>query len=65
MDDQPTTPVHDGEQECFDEFGEPLDGEWRTCIDGMVWGPCEYEKCGGVCVRHFDCECPCHGGAAT
>jgi hypothetical protein len=37
-----------------------FDGDWRQCIDGRVYGPCEDENCGGVCEIERDCPCDCH-----
>jgi len=28
------------------------------CFNGGVYGPCEWEECGGVCIRIDDCESP-------
>jgi hypothetical protein len=37
-----------------------FDGEWRMCINRTVYGPCEYEGCGGVCEAERDCDHECH-----
>lgn len=42
-----------------------LDGEFYACIDGAIYGPCEYETCGGVCEYEGDCKCSCHVSAGT
>lgn len=39
-----------------------FDGDWRQCIDGRVYGPCENENCSGVCEIECDCPCACHKG---
>ena len=28
------------------------------CINGAVYGPCESEVCGGICIDVNDCESP-------
>lgn len=48
------------EPECACGF----DVDWWMCIDGSVYGPCEYEACGGVCEYKHDCECACHAEEA-
>lgn len=40
---------------CF-----PETEEFYMCIDGIVFGPCEYPTCGGVCVYAYECNCHCH-----
>ncbi len=42
-----------------------LDGDWWMCLDGRVYGPCEWQEddhaCGGVCELKGDCRHSCHG----
>jgi len=40
------------------------DGGWWACFDGSVYGPCEWDDCGGLCEYKGDCECSCHFGGA-
>lgn len=42
-----------------------FDGDWRACIDGAVYGPCEDEHCGGICEHEGDCRCECHKRSDT
>lgn len=36
-------------------------GDWVACVDGTVYGPCEDEKCSGVCESQGVCDClVCH-----
>lgn len=28
------------------------------CANGVVYGPCEYEACGGLCVDVDECKAP-------
>lgn len=37
-----------------------LMGDDYMCINGIVYGPCGDEHCGGVCVIDGDCDCDCH-----
>ena len=41
-----------------------LDGEWISCCYGAIYGPCEYETCGGVCEYKGQCTCACHAEPA-
>ncbi len=34
--------------------GHPDDG-FYMCIDGFIYGPCEYEHCGGICTDIAEC----------
>lgn len=56
-------PEHDDVHVC-DDNGIRCDGEWWDCVDGRLWGPCEDERCGGVCEYKGDCRCTCHTGQA-
>lgn len=42
------------------DCGYGPDNDWYACVDGSVYGPCEYATCSGVCELQGDCECPCH-----
>lgn len=39
--------------------GVKLDGDYRACVDGVVWGKCATD-CSGVCEREGNCPCLCH-----
>ncbi len=43
---------------CDCGIAEP--GETHRCIEGWVYGPCDWVDCGGVCVTDYQCDCPCH-----
>jgi hypothetical protein len=45
---------------CADEW---LD--YVCCADGRLFGPCDYELCGGCCEDYGACECPCHDREMT
>lgn len=34
------------------------DDGFYVCADGAVYGPCEYDACGGICKWTADCENP-------
>lgn len=38
-----------------------LDGDYM-CIDGLIYGPCGADECGGACIYLDDCKCSCHNG---
>jgi hypothetical protein len=42
------------------DCGYDPNSSFYACSGGTVYGPCEYETCGGVCEPKGDCECPCH-----
>ncbi len=44
---------------CTNEYDDAGYGLFM-CISGMVYGPCSYEECGGVCEAYGTCECTCH-----
>lgn len=44
------------DEECTCGF----DDDWKACVDGVVYGPCEAENCYGACQDLRDCECKCH-----
>lgn len=31
-----------------------------TCTDAHLFGPCDYDRCGGCCVHIGPCPCVCH-----
>lgn len=35
-------------------------GGYWLCIDGEVYGPCEWEDCGGACEPEGKCPCVYH-----
>lgn len=39
--------------------------EYRACVGGYVFGPCELETCPGVCEYHSVCGCQCHEPEAS
>lgn len=47
---------------CYECTGEYDDGGYGLymCIQGIVYGPCEYPECGGVCESIGTCACTCH-----
>lgn len=34
--------------------------EHLQCIEGIVYGYCEHEMCGGGCEPESKCDCKCH-----
>jgi len=34
--------------------------DWYMCIYGRLYGPCDWESCGGICIDIGACECECH-----
>jgi hypothetical protein len=47
---------------CYECTGEYDDAGYGLfmCIQGTVYGPCEYPTCGGVCEAVGSCSCTCH-----
>jgi len=44
---------------------DPRGEDFWYCSDGRLYGPCEDERCGGVCEYKGDCECWCHDESET
>jgi hypothetical protein len=37
------------------------EGDVYICVDGTIYGPCEYfEECNGGCEYFDECTCHCH-----
>ena len=47
-----------GEIYCGD-YGDEM------CVDGIVYGPCQVQECGGCCEETGSCLCDCHGEEAA
>lgn len=43
-----------------DECDCGQDGDWWACIGGLLYGPCESDRCGGVCEFKGECDHDCH-----
>ena len=39
---------------------ENMDMELDACIEGRLYGQCDWPGCGGVCEYQGQCPCPCH-----
>jgi hypothetical protein len=37
--------------------------DYYMCIAGEIYGPCDYEDCGGACEFYSACDCECHAAS--